>query len=79
MERVWKRGTQGRDCVFHASHTHIRNSYNEYCKFNYGGRERDVMDISAQREFGVHATRPSTKQSQEEADISRELYICLVI
>ena len=32
------------------------------------------MDISAQREFGVHATRASTEhceQPQEETDMSR--------
>ena len=37
------------------------------------------MDISTQREFGVHATCFSTKQSQEETDIRRILYLWIDI
>ena len=79
MERIWKRRAQGWDCVFHTGHSHIRYSYNEYCKFNNGSQERHSMDISTRREFGVNATRSSTKQPQEETDIRRILHLCLDI
>ena len=66
-------------CFSHKSYAHIRHSYNEYCKFNHGSRAWNSMDISNQREFGLHATCSSTKQPHEETDIRRVLHLWLNI